>query len=263
MGLSRKLPCYLLLAGIILVLSSISNIAYAHGGGLNKQGCHNNRKTGDYHCHRKPSGQSQKKQQKRSSDSNYAKALQDAKTEIIALQNTLQNAKTEIRRLNKLLQDANNEINELNKQLQGRLAYHGTVLNVSDTPRYNRQDWQFRSYKSDTNIGFYTLQICDKIDIDHLVSLYDAHQSGGYQWQGEQKRIFANDTHNHKPACASINRSKGNTTPALFFNRAKDGKGLDYHIITKCQYLDIYKQIKQKYQLSFNNNQHDVLTFCS
>lgn len=26
--------------------------ALAHPGGLNAQGCHNNRKTGDYHCHR-------------------------------------------------------------------------------------------------------------------------------------------------------------------------------------------------------------------
>lgn len=26
--------------------------AYAHSGGLNSEGCHNNRKTGDYHCHR-------------------------------------------------------------------------------------------------------------------------------------------------------------------------------------------------------------------
>lgn len=25
--------------------------ALAHGGGLNSEGCHNNRKTGDYHCH--------------------------------------------------------------------------------------------------------------------------------------------------------------------------------------------------------------------
>ena len=24
----------------------------AHSGGLNAEGCHNNRKTGDYHCHR-------------------------------------------------------------------------------------------------------------------------------------------------------------------------------------------------------------------
>lgn len=29
--------------------------AFAHGGGLNAQGCHTNRKTGDYHCHRSPS----------------------------------------------------------------------------------------------------------------------------------------------------------------------------------------------------------------
>ncbi|KCZ56841.1 excalibur calcium-binding domain-containing protein [Hyphomonas chukchiensis] len=26
--------------------------AFAHGGGLNAEGCHTNRKTGDYHCHR-------------------------------------------------------------------------------------------------------------------------------------------------------------------------------------------------------------------
>ncbi|MFN6507749.1 excalibur calcium-binding domain-containing protein [Xanthomonas translucens pv. translucens] len=27
-------------------------LALAHPGGLNAEGCHNNRKTGDYHCHR-------------------------------------------------------------------------------------------------------------------------------------------------------------------------------------------------------------------
>lgn len=31
-----------------------SQQAMAHGGGLNSEGCHNNRKTGDYHCHRAP-----------------------------------------------------------------------------------------------------------------------------------------------------------------------------------------------------------------
>jgi hypothetical protein len=36
---------------LVLALSSIQT-ASAHGGGLNAQGCHNNRKTGDYHCHR-------------------------------------------------------------------------------------------------------------------------------------------------------------------------------------------------------------------
>ncbi len=32
--------------------------AYSHGGGLNAEGCHNNRKTGDYHCHRAPQASS-------------------------------------------------------------------------------------------------------------------------------------------------------------------------------------------------------------
>lgn len=29
--------------------------ALGHGGGLNAEGCHTNRKTGDYHCHRSAS----------------------------------------------------------------------------------------------------------------------------------------------------------------------------------------------------------------
>jgi len=32
----------------------LSTGVLAHGGGLNAEGCHNNRKTGDYHCHRAP-----------------------------------------------------------------------------------------------------------------------------------------------------------------------------------------------------------------
>lgn len=37
---------------IFLVLLSLPGTALPHGGGLNAEGCHNNRKTGDYHCHR-------------------------------------------------------------------------------------------------------------------------------------------------------------------------------------------------------------------
>ena len=29
-------------------------LVQAHGGGLDKNGCHTNRKTGEYHCHRSP-----------------------------------------------------------------------------------------------------------------------------------------------------------------------------------------------------------------
>ena len=37
---------------ILLAASALAAPAFAHSGGLNAEGCHNNRKTGDYHCHR-------------------------------------------------------------------------------------------------------------------------------------------------------------------------------------------------------------------
>ena len=36
----------------VIVYLIASSSAFAHGGGLDKDGCHTNRKTGDYHCHR-------------------------------------------------------------------------------------------------------------------------------------------------------------------------------------------------------------------
>jgi hypothetical protein len=58
-----KLPSFFALSTSALLIWSIPVApALAHGGGLNAQGCHNNRKTGDYHCHR--SGSSSSKSQR-------------------------------------------------------------------------------------------------------------------------------------------------------------------------------------------------------
>lgn len=37
---------------MLLALPVVAGNAWAHGGGLNKEGCHNDRKNGGYHCHR-------------------------------------------------------------------------------------------------------------------------------------------------------------------------------------------------------------------
>lgn len=37
---------------VLPCLLAVSTSGLAHPGGLNAQGCHNNRKTGEYHCHR-------------------------------------------------------------------------------------------------------------------------------------------------------------------------------------------------------------------
>ena len=38
----------------VVCLSLFCGVASSHSGGLNSQGCHTNRKTGEYHCHREP-----------------------------------------------------------------------------------------------------------------------------------------------------------------------------------------------------------------
>jgi len=39
-----------MVCGLFCIL--LTGTASAHGGGLNAEGCHTNRKTGEYHCHR-------------------------------------------------------------------------------------------------------------------------------------------------------------------------------------------------------------------
>ncbi len=36
----------------LFALLLVPGLSLGHSGGLNSEGCHNNRKTGDYHCHR-------------------------------------------------------------------------------------------------------------------------------------------------------------------------------------------------------------------
>ena len=47
-----RLPSIAALLFVALTIVSGGPPALAHPGGLNAEGCHNNRKTGGYHCHR-------------------------------------------------------------------------------------------------------------------------------------------------------------------------------------------------------------------
>ena len=53
-------------------------------------------------------------------------------------------------------------------------------------------------------------------DIDHRVTLYDAHHSGGDSWTREERAAFANDSANLVVTSARINRSKGSRSPAAW-----------------------------------------------
>ena len=61
-SLCRHIPASILLSSISLWV--YTSMLYAHPGGLNSAGCHTNKKTGEYHCHR---GEHAKSKTKRSS----------------------------------------------------------------------------------------------------------------------------------------------------------------------------------------------------
>ena len=135
-------------------------------------------------------------------------------------------------------------------------------VSVAIAGGYDRSDFNYRSYKPNTDVGFYTGKTCDFINIDHIVSLKDAHESGAASWSDSKKQTFANDRRNHVPSCGRVNSSKGSAAPKDFLRRSRDGRGLDYKIMRWCEYVAIYKAVKTKYQLTFANNDRKLLSDC-
>ena len=171
---------------VLTLMLSLPEAIRAHGGGVNSEGCHTQKSTGEYHCH------------------------------------------------------------------------SAVIL----APKFNRQDFGFDSYKPSTTTGFYTQTVCEEIHIDHVVSLKDAFESGARNWSKERKVEFANDRENHRPACSFVNMSKSASSPSGFLRKSSDGKGLDYEIVTFCEYLGIYFYIKEKYDLSTNQNDLGLSLMC-
>jgi len=127
---------------------------------------------------------------------------------------------------------------------------------------YDRKDFNYRSYKPNTDVGFYTGKPCDFINIDHVVSLKDAYESGAASWSDSKKQTFANDRRNHVPSCGRVNSSKGSAAPKDFLRRSSDGKGLDYKIVRWCEYVTKYHSVKQAYGLSFIANDRSIFERC-
>jgi hypothetical protein len=52
-----------------------------------------------------------------------------------------------------------------------------------------------------------------ELDVDHVVALENAHTSGGWQWEADRRRHFANDPDNLLAVSSASNRSKGSSGP--------------------------------------------------
>jgi hypothetical protein len=136
------------------------------------------------------------------------------------------------------------------------------AASLSFVDSYERKDFNYRSYKPNTSIGFYTNKACDFINIDHIVSLKDAYDSGAASWSANRKKAFANDRSNHVPSCGRVNSSKGSEGPSDFLRKSRYGRGLEYDIVRFCEYVQKYYAVKVKYGLSFRGNKTHPFEGC-
>jgi hypothetical protein len=92
-----------------------------------------------------------------------------------------------------------------------------------------------------------------KFDIDHMVPLKEAWDSGAWNWNADQRKRFSNDL--DQPffliaVSASSNRSKSDRDPAEWMP-----PNASYH----CEYVRIWIEIKRIWDLSVDQNEHNYL----
>ncbi len=98
------------------------------------------------------------------------------------------------------------------------------------------------------------------VDVDHHVPLGHAHAAGGWRWEGDRKRAFANDLTNPNSlqvTDASVNRSKGKQAPDEW--RPENPAGW-------CRYAADWISVKRQWDLTVAAAEKralaDMLTTC-
>jgi hypothetical protein len=85
------------------------------------------------------------------------------------------------------------------------------------------------------------------LDVDHMVPLETAHNSGGYEWAADKKRAYANDLGLAKSliaVSASANRSKGSRGPAQWLPPNHD---------YRCDYVKDWYEVKRRHRLALGS----------
>ena len=113
---------------------------------------------------------------------------------------------------------------------------------VGDVGWYSRWDGEW--YAGEGGLS------APRFDIDHIVSLKEAWQSGADEWSASDKDTFADDMLNLTAVTASSNRSKG----------AKDAsEWLPSEASGKCYLLIRVIQVKTKWSLSIDQDEYTTL----
>lgn len=100
----------------------------------------------------------------------------------------------------------------------------------------------------------------NKIDIDHLVPLAEAHRSGGWAWDREKRIAFWNDPENMVAVHERVNASKADVDPGGESQRGQRSQGWWPPDDTqRCWYAQQWIYIKTKWGLSFDASEVESL----
>lgn len=214
---------------LVIALLLFSGNAISHGGGLDSNGGHTNRKTGEYHCHREPCQSTHRQAQE---------AIDEAQAEGREFVSVYDRSDWPH------WTDADGDCQDTRAEV---------LITTSRVPvKFKRNRGCVVTWGQ--WLDPYTGQMFDKasdLDIDHIVPLKEAHVSGGYAWTREQRRAFANDPENLVPVSADANRQKGASDPSSWLPDPPE---------VQCQYLRQWVLIKEKYQLDADEKERAAVT---
>lgn len=198
----------------VLILSFISE-TFAHSGGLNKHGCHNNRKTGEYHCHGQPITEITKSDPSKGFTYNYNR--KDWPHWI----------------------DADDDCQNERHEILIKYSLEPVKFKRNNGCSVTWGKW-LDPYSGQTFVK------ASDLDIDHIVPLYWAHNHGGHLWSREKRRAFANDHENLLPVDKNLNREKGAAGPDVWLPPNK---------IYQCNYVKRFDAIVKKYKLRYYDDE--------
>ncbi len=200
---------------LILMALLIPTLGLTHGGRVDGNGGHNDRKAGEYHCHREPCF---------SNRSKTNQATQDAIKEKRSFSYIYK--RDDWRHWSDLDNDCMDTRNETLKSQAS-----GTVKLTLDGCKVIAGLWL------DPFSGNEYSNTSD-LDVDHIIPLKWAHMHGASNWSKRKKEQFANDPANLLAVYDRLNQSKGAKGPDAWM---PPNHGF------RCKYLEKWQHILRKY----------------
>lgn len=199
--------------GVTLVI--VSSAVFGHGGGLDKNGGHHDRKNGGYHCHREPCFSTQ-----RNTDSALNEAVSENR------QFSFVYRREDWKHWSDFDGDCMNTRHEiLAAQSVGKVKLSPDGCYVSSGEWHDPYSGKTITRASD-------------LDIDHVVPLKWVNDHGGGAWSSSEKEKFANDPLNLLAVDDNLNQEKGAKGPVEW---------MPPNHVYRCKYLMKWEEILKAY----------------